>query len=206
MQDSSTNAIANIPTSDGLATNVLSEYKYGKETAVLKCNIGDYYDTNDNLCISSKTVVPTYTFRASHEEMSGNPLRNHYVEFTIDNVYKNDITINFTATLDGMDRALSVVIPSGDTKARYNGVFTSTSTLIMSIVVNSITSGQPPMTFQIGDIVMPYVFGANKQDKPMSKYKDGSPKMFRVIGVRLYFSGATWQDITIQELTNSLDK
>lgn len=53
--------------------------------------------------------------------------------------------------------------------------------------------------FRIGDIVLPMVFGANGQDRPMSTYKDGTPKYFKVVGTRVFFDGAVWQELTLQE-------
>lgn len=55
--------------------------------------------------------------------------------------------------------------------------------------------------YEIGDIVIPMVYGANGVDKPMSKYKDGSPKKFQVQGVRVFYDGAVWQELTLQEFS-----
>lgn len=58
-----------------------------------------------------------------------------------------------------------------------------------------------PMTFKIGDIVIPYIPSTTiGKDKPMSLYKDGSPKQFRVTRVKPHYSGASWQEIDIQEI------
>lgn len=60
-----------------------------------------------------------------------------------------------------------------------------------------------PMTFKIGDIVIPYIPSTTiGKDKPMSLYKDGSPKQFRVTRVKPYYSGACWQEIDLQEIAN----
>ena len=56
------------------------------------------------------------------------------------------------------------------------------------------------MCFRMYDIVEPYVFGANGQDKPLSKNKDGSPKQFQVLGVKPIYDGAVWQELTLQEV------
>lgn len=55
--------------------------------------------------------------------------------------------------------------------------------------------------YEIGDIVIPMVYGANGVDKPMSKYADGTPKQFQVQGVRIYYDGAVWQELTLQEFS-----
>lgn len=56
-----------------------------------------------------------------------------------------------------------------------------------------------PMTLSIGDIVIPYVYSANRQDKPMSLNKDGSAKSFQVLGKKMIYDGAVWQELTLQE-------
>jgi hypothetical protein len=55
------------------------------------------------------------------------------------------------------------------------------------------------MSFRLHDDVIPYVFGANGQDKPMSKYQDGSPKVFEVVGSNIIYDGAVWQELTLIE-------
>lgn len=99
-----------------LTNKVLNEYKNGKETAEILCDIGEYY--NDN----------------------------------------GDLEISF----------------------RKKGF-------------------QP--TFEIGDIVIPMVFSAKGTDIPMSKYQDGNPKEFTVVGVEIIYDGAIWQRLTLQEYT-----
>lgn len=67
--------------------------------------------------------------------------------------------------------------------------------LVISTKNNSL-----PMTFKIGDIVIPYVYGADGQDYPMSKYQNGQPKQFRVCGAKKIYDGAVWQELTLQEV------
>lgn len=98
---------------------IKNEWSNGKETATLKCSIGEYYDENDNLVISTK---------------------------------------------------------------------------------NDDSSKDLPMLFNIGDLVIPYKPVADNKIVPMSLYKDGTPKVFKITQVRPYFDGACWQEITIQEV------
>ena len=58
-----------------------------------------------------------------------------------------------------------------------------------------------PMTFNVGDEVIPMVFGAKGKDIPMSQ-KDGQPKVFVVSSVKPHYDGAVWQEIEIQEKTS----
>lgn len=59
------------------------------------------------------------------------------------------------------------------------------------------------MSFEIGDEVIPMVYGADGKDYPMSTYKNGSPKVFVVRGSKIFYDGAIFQEIFLQErLTN----
>lgn len=105
-----TNGIA---TTEFLSTNILEQYKNGKETATLLCSISDYYDEQGNKKI-------------------------------------------------GID--------------------------------------QSKMSFQNHDLVIPYVFGADGKDKPMSRYSSGKPKVFEVVSTRKFFDGAVWQELNLLEV------
>lgn len=56
------------------------------------------------------------------------------------------------------------------------------------------------MSFNIGDEVIPMIYGDNRRDYPMSLYKDGSQKVFRVVGLKFIYDGAVWQELTLQEV------
>ncbi len=66
----------------------------------------------------------------------------------------------------------------------------------------SLENDNLPMVFDIGDKVIPMVFGSNLEDQPMSLYQDGTAKVFQVIGTNIIYDGAVWQELTLQELTN----
>ena len=55
------------------------------------------------------------------------------------------------------------------------------------------------MCFDIGDIVVPMVYGADGVDRPMSK-ANGHFKSFKVLGTKIYYDGAVWQEISLQEV------
>ena len=59
---------------------------------------------------------------------------------------------------------------------------------------------EPTMSFKMYDQVIPMVYGADGQDRPMSLYKDGSAKVFQVLGTNIYYDGAVWQELSLQEL------
>jgi hypothetical protein len=66
--------------------------------------------------------------------------------------------------------------------------------------VISIDNSTGKMCFRMYDIVEPYVCGANGQDKPLSRNKNGNPKQFQVLGVKPIYDGAVWQELTLQEV------
>lgn len=59
------------------------------------------------------------------------------------------------------------------------------------------------MSFRLHDEVIPYVFGADGKDKPMSKHQDGSAKVFEVVGSNIIYDGAVWQKLTLLEKTQN---
>lgn len=64
----------------------------------------------------------------------------------------------------------------------------------------SVENNNLPMIFNIGDYVIPYIPAAGGKTAPMSMYRDGTPKVFKVTQVRPYFDGACWQEIMLQEV------
>lgn len=65
--------------------------------------------------------------------------------------------------------------------------------------VISIDKSTGRMSFNEGDKVIPMVYGANGQDKPMSYDSNGNAKVFNVLGVKKYCNGAVWQELSLQE-------
>jgi hypothetical protein len=51
--------------------------------------------------------------------------------------------------------------------------------------------------------VIPMVLDSNGNDVAMSKYLDGSDKVFDVVGVSVIYDGAIWQELTLQEVAQS---
>lgn len=66
--------------------------------------------------------------------------------------------------------------------------------------VISIEGGGLPMKFNLYDEVIPMVYGYDGKDRPMSLYKDGTPKRFQVLGTKIYYDGAVWQELSLQEI------
>ena len=66
--------------------------------------------------------------------------------------------------------------------------------------VIAIDNSTKKMFFEEGDQVIPMVYGADGQDHAMSLYKNGSPKVFNVLGSKIYYDGAVWQELSLQEV------
>lgn len=110
MQDTNTNL-------EKFANDILANYGKGKETITARCSIGEYYDENGELVISTKTANK--------------------------------------------------------------------------------------MTFEHYDKVIPMVRNGYGVDEPMSLTSKNSAKVFEVVGVRVYYDGAVWQELTLKEFNES---
>ena len=66
--------------------------------------------------------------------------------------------------------------------------------------VISIDNSVDKMSFKMYDQVIPMVYGADRKDRPMSTYQDGTPKVFQVLGTNIYYDGAVWQELSLQEV------
>ena len=61
------------------------------------------------------------------------------------------------------------------------------------------------MTFQIYDVVVPFVYDYMGRDVPMSLSKNGNAKTFVVVGIELFYDGAVWQRLTLQEFGEGIE-
>ena len=64
--------------------------------------------------------------------------------------------------------------------------------------------GDLPMLFQNGDIVVPMRYRHDGNDEPFSIGKNGAAKRFAVVSERVYYDGAVWQELYLQEYTESV--
>lgn len=65
------------------------------------------------------------------------------------------------------------------------------------------------MAFDLYDEVIPMVYKFNEdkgkwEDTAMSLTKDGFPKVFQVLGQKIYYDGAVWQELSLQESETKL--
>ena len=51
-----------------------------------------------------------------------------------------------------------------------------------------------------GELLVYGSYGADGKDRPMSLYKDGSAKVFQVLGSKIFYDGAVWQELSLQEV------
>lgn len=183
--DKDGNAIT-LPLTEHLADNVLSQYKNGKETAELLCDINDYKDYESDKVAISTSGKPHY------------PIENITFSdrtITIPNPLYNDLKVEAWTFFPSGQATETITIKGGETSgvADYG---------IKELISAEI---QTEMIFRIHDKVIPMVFGANGQDRPMSNYKDGSPKVFEVVGTEMIYDGAVWQKLFLQEFTEIID-
>ncbi len=56
------------------------------------------------------------------------------------------------------------------------------------------------ITFAIGDIVIPMALDENGKEKPISVYKNGTPKQFKIIKHKISYNGMLFQELQCQEI------
>lgn len=171
-----------------LAENVLTQYAKGKETATLLCDINDYkfYEV-DFLAKSSnsdKQLYPLSKVEITDTFNTDDTLR-------IKDEMPIPMVVRFKAkSYEGapiLEQTTS--IPAKQKKITIVGIIDSVIEIYYYV----------SMAFNIHDEVIPMVFGADGKDKPMSKYQDGSPKVFEVTGSNIIYDGAVWQELTLLE-------
>ena len=171
-----------------LFRKTLDNYAKGKETATIRCSISDYF--ND---ISAKVLKYIKYDEENRvwcsldvgsnkeaETLNGLYIKVNGVNGFVVDYDENIIFVNFYS--------LSIVEELQKGYISIQG--------IKSISTDGSTG---KMAFDIYDEVIPYSYGADGNDKPLSRHKDGSPKTFVVLGTRIFYDGAVWQELTLQE-------
>lgn len=230
-------------------TDLISQYANGKETAIIRCAIGDYYDTNNvkqisvylknyvqfnsahansfygvsviynddgTVTLNGKTAytntssraflnLGTFDMPAGEYYFRGFPnsapsQTGMRVEYYYDNKLKNrelqaNQVLAFTLK-ESQKVTLYIAIPAN---AEYHNVKFSPMVWRRDYGGSQNFEKNNPMTFDIYDEVIPMVY-TNDGDVPMSKYPDGSPKIFKVLGVVPDYRGAVFQKLYLQEI------
>lgn len=178
----------NTPSVEETYEKVIKEWESGKEVATIKCGIEDYYDPlrQKNIDINITTVAPSVNvviFTTNYD------LKN------VDKLYldSGEILTSFSP-YNKENEWISSQEKINETLSVGEHVATIKRKSISNKGENAL-----PMTFHIGDIVIPYVYGAMGKDKPMSIYKNGRAKEFEILGKKMIYDGGIWQEISIQE-------
>lgn len=185
-----------------LAQSILSDYKNGKETAVIKCSIGEYYNDMGDLCISAKTQKPLI----SKDDVDVNGDFETYIVFVPSRGvgYPYDIIIEYSVTLGGLSQLRTALLPKNSLSVTVTLSSEGNSGYVEEyggiISVSTPYDYALPMTFSVGDRVVPHIMGAQGSDAPMSQDQYGSAKAFEVVGTNIYYDGAVWQELTLQEV------
>ncbi len=180
-------------------SKTLQEYLKGKETATIRCSIANYYEYQsvegvisiDKKCKLSTDIATTRAVLSAGI---------YFVRVTLQHAFKNDVNGKITWLNDvGYKIEHEFTILAGSTEIYLRaGLYRPTNVNIERLLIENL-----PMCFAIGDEVIPMVYGADGKDRPMSLYQDGTPKVFQVLGINIYYDGAVWQELSLQEVAQS---
>lgn len=175
-----------------------AHYAIGKETATIRCSISNYYEFNKptlaRYCkISDNGLVDiSNNIRATISFGSVTKLNVYFVDET-----PYDTFVSWSVKLKKTDG--TIMEKSG---IIYAGSISATGMRISSSVESIVSVSayfRKNMVFSTHNKVVPMVYGADGKDKPLSVYKDGTPKVFNVLGVEFLYDGAVWQTLHLQE-------
>ena len=173
---------------EGQFKHTLDMYQNGKETATVLCDIGNYYDDKNIMQVSeSYLMAPTIYIDATVYAPTAIFLEN-YFGFTINKQQNRDVIIYYT--YDGSSDIQSLTIKKGylTSPITYLKDWWEKNIKIQNIQI------QTEMTFQKYDEVIPMVYGVDGKDYPMSM------KQFMVLGSKVFYDGAVWQELYLQEI------
>ena len=162
------------------------EYANGKETATLRCSIGEYYGDKE------------FSVRFGGELSSNEDMALYELFVSGDQkLAEGDIVYfkNHAVEISEIDEDYYVVLGRKDILSMYAGQ----SVVAKQLKISTKEKGVP-MLFSEYDQVIPMKLGADGKDHPMSVYRDGTPKVFNVLSVHPYFDGAVWQELELQEI------
>lgn len=179
-----------------LANNVLNGYAKGKETATLLCSISDYYDYDtNNLAISTKQVdLINYPITITLEK----PSLSSKIGIKVNTPCPVDLIVKlkYERELTSGDNYIDLTLPRNTLSIQKTLPFVFIKSGSVEVVSKQ---AKYSMSFRLHDEVIPMIFGANRQDVPMSKYQNGTPKVFEVVGSNIIYDGAVWQELTLLE-------
>lgn len=188
------------PIGDFLASNLLYDYRNGRETASILCSISDYFDENGIPLVSTNPSVKYPLDKITVSIFSEDIVFYRTVKFSIPSPAMYDLKITYRSEHHADDQPewfYEIVIPKGSTSASwqyYREEYTQ------AIIVNAQYNTKVPMSFANGMEVVPYIRSADGKDVPMSRKRDGKAKGFRIMKTKKIYDGAVWQELTLQEI------
>lgn len=123
------------------------------------------------------------------------------IDVFLSQIKESSITSAFTNTLNSYERGKETATIRCDISDYYE--YDATAEKFKGEKVISIDNSTGQMAFKLYDKVIPMVYGSDKKDRPMSLYKNGDPKIFQVLGTKIYYNGAVWQELSLQEVDNN---
>lgn len=187
----------NTPAVASTCQKIIDEWKDGKEIATIRCAVTNYSDVNGIGVIGGAVTVSDFTYVSFDGE------ETYTYKAKISEKLPENAVIEFKYGEDNEPQELRIknVLPNG----YANLILFSDYSLADDLqdgkqpIIHGFVRGRPQV-FNLGDIVQPYVFGANEQDKPMSLYKNLTPKNFEVLQTKFIYDGSPEQEISIQEI------
>lgn len=198
--------------------DIVTDWKDGKEVATIRCSIDDYYTDKPFTHTIYKTLdIFAYKYYPQTPSNPSSPMILEFYSNAIEFGESNFVTFVCKQKQGGLGEfSIKVIKSEQPNNPPFKGVFIggtitpqvgqdySASYNYEDTTIKKVISPNDkniPMSFHIGDVVIPYVRGANGQDKPMSRHLDGSAKEFNVLGKRMISDGGVWQQLTLQEKT-----
>lgn len=177
---------------EALAKSVYNYYSAGKEVLTLKCGINDYFEryekvtetitrNNPNLSFDESTKNYIYTLPEGTKIFDYSNTFNGIISVVI------DVLRVFSVTVENNRFILSNDKQKNDTLKSL--------TLEYTIETNP-NASEPIELLNLHDIVLPL---ADNENTPISINRKGKPKLFEVIGRKMIYDGAVYQELTLQE-------
>ena len=174
-----------IRTYNDLFSEIYNKYKNGKETATIRCSISDYYE-HFNATVGGEL--------SSSSDLSSYELFYENVKLKEDDILEID---GKRFIVVGAEEGCATIFGKTAELEELSG-----KKYIVKIIRISVDNSTNKMTFGIGDEVIPMVYVGVGENKPMSLTSEGQAKVFKVVGVKTYYDGAVWQELSLIE-TNS---
>lgn len=173
------------------AKDILTHYTNGKEIAELQCSISNYYDESGKLVIGTKQYRGSYSTLITFAGIR--PFQGKYMIIFSGDIANNAYAVQYSNEQVNVekDRNLNYIIV--DENSIFYKVYNENYSIIVNVLCEKLNR-----LFEVGDEVIPYTYTAYGE-KPLSTYKNGDHKVYKVIGVQLIDEGICWQKLTIQE-------